>query len=123
MQVHYKKTTGVVLLILATVSGTLLVLSGAAARMDITFFGPALATLAATVSGIAFLTRPYFQLEDGRITLFAAIGPLRRVYPFGSVRELRLVGNRLYLGDRKLPISRGQSDRADWERFMTQISG
>src|SRR5262245_52336986 len=122
MRIGYKKAWGVALLVMAGVLLVLLVLSGAFARGDMSLFGPGLAALASLVTGISYLVRTYFEVSVDRITLFALLGPLRREYPFSSPSELRIEGGKLFVRGQKVPISRGQADSADWERFAQSLT-
>src|SRR5215471_1498693 len=122
MRVGYKKAWGVVLVVMSGVLMMLLVFSGAITRMDMSLFGPGLAAVASLITGIGYLTRTYFEVGADRVTLFALIGPLRREYPFSSRSELRIENGKLFVGGKKVAISRGQADTGDWERFAQSLT-
>jgi len=122
MRVGYKKAWGVVLVVMSGVLMMLLLFSGAIARMDMSLFGPGLAAVASLIAGIGYLTRTYFVVGADRVTLFAVIGPLRREYPYSSRAELRIDNGKLFVRGQKVPISRGQADAGDWERFAQSLT-
>ena len=122
MRIGYKKAWGVVLVVMAGVLMLLLVFSGAIARMDMSLFGPGLAAVASLITGIGYLTRTYFEVGADRVTLSALIGPLRREYPFSSPAELRIENGKLFVRGKKVAISRGQADAADWEKFAQSLT-
>src|SRR5262249_54774682 len=122
MRVGYKKAWGVALIVMSGVLMMLLVVSGALARQDMSLFGPGLAALASLIPGIGYLTRTYFEVGPDRVLLFALIGPLRREYPYSSPSELRIEGGKLFVRGKKIPVSRGQADAADWQRFAQSLT-
>ena len=119
MTVRYNRRDAVLILAGAGVLAVLLAITPH--HRDIAFYGPLLAVLAATLAGTLMLIRPMFALADDRITVFALIGPLRKEFPFAAKTELRIDDDRVYLGDRALPIKRGRCDATDWQRFVTAL--
>lgn len=124
IEVRYSKavgavlvTAGVVLLILVLV----LLAMGARATSGIVV-GPVVILM-----GIGYLVRPYFLLEEGRLTVPALIGPFRRRYTFDSGEKLVHENGRLYLceGDLRepLPVRRLLANRDDWARVVTALEG
>jgi hypothetical protein len=121
MTVRYNKRDAVVILAGACVLALMLVVTPH--HRDIVFYGPLLAVLAATLAGTLMLFRPLFALADDRIVVFPLLGPLRKEFAFATKTELRIEGDRVYLGDHALPIKRGRCDATDWQRFLTALRG
>jgi hypothetical protein len=68
------------------------------------------------------LVRPLFEVGDNQITLFALIGPVKRKFPFSDKREVRVEGDRIYVGSRRLPVKRWVCNRTDWDRFVASLT-
>ena len=116
MTVRYNKRDAALILGGAAVLALLLVITPH--HRDISFYGPLLGVLAATIAGTLMLVRPMFELAEDRIIVFGLIGPLEKQFPFAAKTELRIEDDRVYVGDRALPIKRPRCYPRDWQRFV-----
>jgi hypothetical protein len=121
MTVRYSRRDATLILGAGVVLALLLMLTPH--HRDIVFYGPLLAVVAATGAGSLMLVRPMFELAADRITVFALVGPLRKDFAFAARSEIRIEHDRVYIGDRALPIRRARCDATDWQCFITSIRG
>lgn len=121
MTVGYNKTIAVVILVLG--AGCLLLgIAAAGYSSGVGRIGPIFAGAACIMNGLLMLSRPMFSLEADRVVLHALLGPLKRNYPFASKRDLTIRNNRLYVGDKKLPVGKGRCDAGDWEKLVATLT-
>ena len=123
MSVGYNKVIAWVLLGVGIVCGLLgvFVLS-ISPHPGIGQYGPVLTGGICLLNGWLMLSRPLFTLEADRIVVHALIGPVKREFPFSSKRDIRVDGGKLYVGDRKLPVSRGRSNAQDWDKLVAALA-
>ena len=121
MKVRYSRRDAALILGGAAVLALLLVITPH--HRDIAFYGPLLGVVAATGAGSLMLVRPMFELAADRIIVFALVGPLRKEFDFAAKSEIRIEDDRVYIGDRALPIRRGRCDARDWQRFIASVRG
>ena len=122
VRVGYHRSHGILLVglgILCSVLGMMSV--SVTPRPTFGTYGPLLSGGVCILIGIMMRTRPLFELGPDRIVMFALLGPLRREYPFASRREVRLVGDRVMVGGKKLPLRRGRCDAQDWAVFAAAV--
>jgi hypothetical protein len=125
MKVHYNKAWGLSFVIMSTI---LLVMHLYLASLTGEFKGLNMITACIIlVAGIAYLTRPYFELAEKEIRLLAPLGYSVRTYAFNSYAELILVDNKLYLeqnGNRKrIRITKWMCNKQEWDKFISIIKG
>lgn len=88
-------------------------------KMDLRIF---IASLGGIIAGITHLIGPYFTVEDEKIILHARLGPLKKEYPFNSLKDIIIRKNKLYLiqnGEEKL-IAFG-ANKKDMEYLDSKI--
>lgn len=124
MKIHYKKTTGVLYIVIGIIFACLyLMFALANGKGNITLL---IVGVLGILFGILFLTRTYFIVNDGSLVLNALLGPAKTTYSFRSLKELELEKNRIFLiqnGKRKkLGISARMADKNEWEAFLQKIN-
>lgn len=122
LRVGYHRAHGILLVILGIVCSVLGMMSvSIAPRPTFASYAPLLSGGVCILIGIMMRTRPLFELGPDRIVVLALLGPMRREYPFASPREVRIVGDRVMVGAKKLPLKRGRCDAQDWARFAAAV--
>ena len=71
--------------------------------------------------GIAYLLRPYFTVEANVVMFAAAIGPVKKPYPYAP-GELRIEKNVLYVGGKKTGARRWLANKADWDALEQRVN-
>lgn len=71
--------------------------------------------------GIAYMMRPYFHVEADAVIFPAAIGPVKKPYPYAD-GELRIEQNALYIGAKKTGARRWLANKADWDALERRLS-
>lgn len=76
-------------------------------------------------SGALYLIRPYFELQQDRIVVYALIGPVRKQYVFRSMSDIVFEGDKTYLVSegkrRRIWIGRLMSDKEQWKIFEMTV--
>ena len=75
-----------------------------------------------TLGGLMFLITPVFALEDDGIALYRPTGAVARRFPFRSRSEIRIDGNRLMVGDQRVPVRTSLLNRSEWRAFTARIA-
>lgn len=70
--------------------------------------------------GVAYMARPYFTVEPDAVIFAAAIGPVKKPYPYGA-GELRIEKNALYVGAKKTGARRWLANKADWDALARRL--
>lgn len=88
-------------------------------------FIPLLVNVFLIFSGAMYFFRPYFELRESSIVVFAPIGPLKKSYTFQSLSDIVFEGDKVYIvsGERKTKVRVGKtmSDKNDWKNFEMKI--
>jgi hypothetical protein len=117
MKVRYNMVVGVVFVVLGgvcTFLGLWLTLLGE--------FNPTVIVgLLCLALGISYLVRPYFWVHTSAVVVPAAIGPLKRQFPF---KTLTFEGNKMIAvrpdgTTKKVPVARWMSNTGDWDAIMS----
>lgn len=115
MRVRYDKRLGIACLLAAMVLGAL-----AAASDDVSFVG-VLTPVAFFGFGVAFLIRPYLQVDDQALTVHALIGPAQETYRLEAADAVEFEGKRVFLvcgsERRKIGVTWWAADKRDWAAF------
>jgi hypothetical protein len=75
-----------------------------------------------SLAAMLYLINPVFALEDDSIALYRPIGLVGRRFPFRSRSEIRVDGNRLFVGEARLPIRKWYLNRSQWRAFEERIA-
>ena len=71
---------------------------------------------------VGYWTRPYFHVEANQVVLSALYGPVKRTFPYQSLRieegRLLAVSNGI---PQRLPIRRWLSHTADWAQLEQRV--
>ena len=122
MRIGPNKAMGVLLVCLGLVLGALaLVALSSMGERSIGNYGPLISAGACVLAGVALASRPVFELADDRIIVFAMLGPRKWRYPFARLGDVRIVGDRIHIADRALPIRKGRCDPRDWAKFVAAL--
>jgi len=119
MKVHYSKWFIIPLQVmgfLSLVLGIWLALLEGAVNMQIVF-GAVLSLV-----GILHWKTPVFTLESDSIALYRPIGLVRKRFPFQSRSEIRIDGNKLFVGKARVRISKWALNRSQWRAFEESIA-
>lgn len=76
------------------------------------------------IVGFGYRNRPYFELVEGAFRAPAAIGPLVKTYDFPSLDVVRIRDGKVWVGEKKLGLSRMMSHPEDWaalERHLASV--
>ena len=71
--------------------------------------------------GTAYLLRPYFTVEADAVIFPAAIGPMKKPYPYAA-GELRIEKNALYVGAKKTGARRWLANKTDWDALEQRVT-
>jgi len=75
-----------------------------------------------SLNGVLNLKTPVFALETDNIALYRPIGLVRRRFPFESRSEIRVDGNRLFVGEARVPVQKWCLNRSEWRVFEESIA-
>jgi len=120
MKVHYSKWVSVPILIVGVVNLVLGVwLTAATEQFQLQILVGALAA----AGGALCLINPAFVLESDNLALYRPIGLVSRRYPFRSRSEVRIEGNRLMVGNERVPVQKWALNRSEWRALAASITG
>jgi hypothetical protein len=75
--------------------------------------------------GAAYLNRPYFHLEKGKIVIPALIGPVKRTFEFNTSENLEITENKIQVNNgkswKRVPVYRWMSHPEDWQAFIKEL--
>lgn len=126
MKAYFKQGWGVTFIILGIV---LLVLNLMLLNMRGAHSNPMglLMGVMITLIGILYLTRPAFELRANELVMFNLLGMELKRYPFKSLRDFQVIGNKLYIAaegsSKRVKISKVMIRTTDWDEFMSKING
>lgn len=122
MRVGPNKAPGILLVCLATALGAFSVITlGSVRSPGIADYGPLIGAAACAIGGLALASRTVFELAEDQIVVFALLGPLTWRYPFARLADVRIVDDRVVIGDRTLPIRKRRCDARDWAKFVAAL--
>lgn len=70
--------------------------------------------------GLAYMARPYFTVEEQAVIFPAAIGPVKKPYPYAA-GELRIEKNALFIGAKKTGGRRWLANKTDWDALAQRL--
>lgn len=76
--------------------------------------------VACLLVGIAYTIRPYFHVEAQAVIFPAAIGPVKKPYPYAA-GELRIENNMLFIGEKKTGGRRWLANKTDWDALARRL--
>jgi hypothetical protein len=78
------------------------------------------------VTGILYLRKPYFIVEDKRILMPAPFGPVQRSFWFEKPQGVKMEGNKIMVQDgekwKRVPVYRWMSDPQGWREVEGKLS-
>jgi uncharacterized membrane protein len=75
-----------------------------------------------SLGGVLYLVNPVFALEADSIALYRPIGVVSRRFPFRSCSEIRVDGNKLFVGQARVPIQKWYLNGSQWRAFEESIA-
>lgn len=76
--------------------------------------------VACLLVGIAYTIRPYFHVEEQVVIFPAAIGPIKKPFPYAA-GELRMAKNVLFIGEKKTGGRRWLANKTDWDALARRL--
>jgi hypothetical protein len=73
------------------------------------------------IAGGSMMGRTYFEIGSGVLVVRALIGPVTRRYTYESMKDVRVEGNKIFVGAKKVGVAKMQADGADWQKFVAYI--
>ena len=120
MKMHYKKSLGILSLLLGILEVCVFLLIGIGSSPIYLLIPGFIAIL----FGILLLQGTYFSVNDDSLVFYALIGPAKRTYKFLSLKELEMENNNIFLtmnGKRKIIVSGWWVENNDWQAFLQKI--
>ncbi len=119
MSVRYNRLLGIAFLILGGIN---LLMGGWLNMLEGRINGSLVLGAVLFFLAILYLTRVYFTVAPDAIVMSAMIGPLKRTFPYTT---LKMVDKKIFAehnGETKrIPVNRWMSHRADWEAFLGRV--
>ena len=120
MKMHYKKSVGIVAILLGALEVGVYLLIGIGSSS----IGLLVPGFIAILLGVLFLQRTYFIVNDDNLVFQALLGPSKRTYKFSSLKELEIENDNIFVtvnGKRQKLISGWWVENGDWQAFLQKI--
>ena len=121
MKMHYKKSLGILSLLLGILEVSVFLLIGIGSSSIYLLIPGFIAIL----FGVLLVQRTYFKVNDDSLVFYALLGQAKRTYKFLSLKELKVENNNIFLimnGKRKIIVSGWWVENKDWQAFLQKIN-
>lgn len=122
MKIRYKKSIGIISIVLGVLFGCL--------YFVLALFGESTVILTTLgflgiLFGVLLLSRPYFELNQNSLVLFAILGPAKTIYPIQSHQDIKVENNKVSIlkdgQSQPISISAWMVDKNDWQAFLKKV--